>query len=275
MHKRPSKLDNTEHPKLAHATQSPHSSGRRGSTSPTNRGARSCFSVIHIALWNTYPFASFESGQPRTIIWPSSWRFNVNPNPETQISYKSFSSACVTRRTSRGSGNSSLKHVGEGHSMTKVTPPMGISESELEDIVANKPPPPGASGLSLIRNVHASPYWWYRFADEHNLSLMGGGSSDEHLIPTPNRYTTHPPDLEPSPETDSDTNTGPNSTLATWKPDTIPLPRTDSKSSVGTAKPSSLHPGNASPHSVDTARKGAETASTLTGIHRLRRDPIV
>ncbi|GAB1522525.1 hypothetical protein RhiTH_005645 [Rhizoctonia solani] len=203
----------------------------------------------------------------------------------------------VTRRTSRGSGsgsghskvttrsrsvsvdsNSSLKHVGGGALDDESDSSDGdISESELEDIVANKPPPPGASGLSLIRTytprriggiglVASSRLTVPNEADEHNLSLMGGGSSDEHLhTDTEPLHNSPTSDLEPSPETDSDTNTGPNSTLATWKPDTIPLPRTDSKSSVGTAKPSSLHPGNASPH---LGRHGKERSGDSINAHR-------
>ncbi|ELU37910.1 hypothetical protein AG1IA_08055 [Rhizoctonia solani AG-1 IA] len=203
----------------------------------------------------------------------------------------------VTRRTSRGSGsgsghskvttrsrsvsvdsNSSLKHVGGGALDDESDSSDGdISESELEDIVANKPPPPGASGLSLIRTytprriggiglVASSRLTVPNEADEHNLSLMGGGSSDEHLhTDTEPLHNSPTSDLEPSPETDSDTNTGPNSTLATWKPDTIPLPRTDSKSSVGTAKPSSLHPGNASPH---PGRHGKERSGDSINAHR-------
>ncbi|KAH7334546.1 hypothetical protein B0J17DRAFT_770868, partial [Rhizoctonia solani] len=155
----------------------------------------------------------------------------------------------ASRRTSRGSGsgsnhsrvttrsrsvsvdsNSSLKHVGGGALDDESDSSDGdISESELEDAIANKPlPPPGASGLSLVRPYAPRP-------DEHNLSLMGGGSSDDHL----------PTDRPSDPGSDSD-NAGPSSTLATLKPETAILSRTDSHSSVGTAKPA-WYPGNNSP----------------------------
>ncbi|CAE6433891.1 unnamed protein product [Rhizoctonia solani] len=185
----------------------------------------------------------------------------------------------VPRRASRGSGsgsnhsrvttrsrsvsvdsNSSLKHVGGGALEDSDSSDGDISESELEDAVANKPPPtPGVSGLSLVRPyaprriggvglVATSRLTVPNEADEHNLSLMGGGSSDDHL-PTDSEPLHNSPtsDLGPSgPESDSDTNTGPNSTLATLKPETTILPRTDSHSSVGTAKPA-WYPGDRSP----------------------------
>jgi hypothetical protein len=208
----------------------------------------------------------------------------------------------VMRRASRGSGsgsghskvttrsrsvsvdsNSSLKHVGGGALDDESDSSDGdISESELEDMVVNKPSPRGPSGLSLVR-----PYASRRIggiglapssrltipneADEHNLSLMGGGSSDEHLhTDTEPLHNSPTSDLGPSdPETDSETNAGPNSTLATLRPDTTPLLRTDSKSSVGTAKPS-LHPEDASP-SLGKHRK--ERSGESANAHR--NSPIV
>ncbi|KAF8756247.1 WD40 repeats protein [Rhizoctonia solani] len=207
----------------------------------------------------------------------------------------------VTRRTSRGSGsgsghskvttrsrsvsvdsNSSLKHVGGGALDDESDSSDGDISKVNWKISLLINPPPGASGLSLIRTytprriggiglVASSRLTVPNEADEHNLSLMGGGSSDEHLhTDTEPLHNSPTSDLEPSPETDSDTNTGPNSTLATWKPDTIPLPRTDSKSSVGTAKPSSLHPGNASPH---LGRHGKERSGDSINAHR--NSPVV
>ncbi|KAG8688260.1 hypothetical protein FRC11_005775 [Ceratobasidium sp. 423] len=185
----------------------------------------------------------------------------------------------TARRTSRGNGsgsgqsrpttrsrsvsvdsNSSLKHVGGGALDDESDSSDGdISESETEDTVANKTVPPGASGLSLVRPyasrriggvglAAASQLTVPNEADEHNLSLMGGGSSDEHL-PTDTEPLHNSPisDMGPSePDSDSDTNAGPSSTLATLKPETTGLSRTDSRSSVGTAKPS-LYPVDNSP----------------------------
>ncbi|KAJ1301438.1 hypothetical protein OPQ81_008696 [Rhizoctonia solani] len=203
------------------------------------------------------------------------------------------------RRTSRGSAsgsghsrvttrsrsvsvdsNSSLKHVGGGALDDESDSSDGdISESELEEMAANKAPqPPGASGLSLVRPyasrriggvglVATSQLTVPNEADEHNLSLMGGGSSDEHL-PTDSEPLHNSPtsDLEPSePETDSDADAGPSSTLATLKPDVIAgLSRTDSHSSVGTAKPS-LYPGD---NSLHIGQHSKERSGGSASVHR-------
>ncbi|EUC63812.1 WD domain, G-beta repeat protein [Rhizoctonia solani AG-3 Rhs1AP] len=201
------------------------------------------------------------------------------------------------RRTSRGSGsgsgqsrvvtrsrsvsvdsNSSLKYVGGGALDDESDSSDGdISESEIEDAIAKQPPLSGASGLSLVR-----PYAPRRIggiglalssrltvpneADEHNLSLMGGGSSDEHL-PTDTEPLHNSPtsDLDPSdPETDEDDNVRPTSTLATLRPEITGLPRTDSHSSVGTAKPS-LHPADNSPR---IGQHNKERSSGNANAHR-------
>ncbi|CUA76407.1 WD repeat-containing protein 59 [Rhizoctonia solani] len=185
----------------------------------------------------------------------------------------------AARRTSRGSGsgsghsrpvtrsrsvsvdsNSSLKHVGGGALDDESSSDGDISESELEDMADNQAPlPPGASGISLVRPYAARRVGGIGLAlssrlavpneaDEHNLSLMGDGSSDEHL-PTDTEPLHNSPtsDLEFSePDSDSDENDRPGSTLATLQPETTGLSRTDSRSSVGTAKPF-LYPADNSP----------------------------
>ncbi|QRW12133.1 WD domain, G-beta repeat protein [Ceratobasidium sp. AG-Ba] len=163
--------------------------------------------------------------------------------------------------------NSSLKHVGGGALEDESDSSDGdIAESESE---AGQSSSKVVSPISASGNISARPYplslsrrvrntelrttprlTVFNEADEHNLSLMGGESSDDHLPtdaePLHNSPTSDLDASEPDVDTEPDL-PGPSAiSLATLRADTANtrslLRRQDSRSSVGTAKPSSLHP---------------------------------
>ncbi|CAE7090273.1 unnamed protein product [Rhizoctonia solani] len=223
-------------------TPSPHSN--QGSRAPSSGPAQG-------------PFKR-KSQSPRPKYPSRSRRPSAARRPSRGSGSGSGHSQMTRSRSVSVDSNSSLKHVGGGALDDESDSSDGdISESEVEDMATNQPlPPPGASGLSMVRPyaprriglVHSSRLAVPNEADEHNLSLMGGESSDEHL-PTDTEPLHNSPtsDLGPSdPETDEDANARPSSTLATLKPEAAGLSRTDSRSSVGTAKPS-LYPADNSP----------------------------
>ncbi|KAG8727170.1 hypothetical protein FRC12_022734, partial [Ceratobasidium sp. 428] len=204
----------------------------------------------------------------------------------------------TTRHVSRGSGsgsgrsrattrsrsvsvdsNSSLKHIGGGALEDESDSSDGDiaeSESELGQSSNKVVSPTLASGgiqtraysLSLphrMRNgdlISTPRLSVFNEADEHNLALMDGGSSDDHLLtdsePLHNSPTSDLGASDPDEDTEADW-PGPNATsLATLRPETANtrrlLRRQDSHSSVGTAKPSSLHPDDSQNDRVQHGR---------------------
>lgn len=228
---------------LSAHTPSPHSN--QGSRAPSSGPAQGTLK---------------RSESPRRKYPPGRPRRSTTTRRPSRGSGSSHSRATTRSRSVSIDSNSSLKHVGGGALDDESDSSDGdISESELEEMALSKPPTSGASALSLVRPfasplsrrirsmdlASASRLATPNEADEHNLSLMGGGSSDEHL-PTDTEPLHNSPTSEPEiSEPESEGNVIPSTTsLATLKPDIsgsrIDLRRQDSRSSIGTAKPS-LH----------------------------------